>query len=76
MKYFGEILEENEDVLLTKKTKMQAVLCYVSSEAGLKLQVRNISMLGMIASCRTSKWKETATNNLFFIAIALLWAFK
>lgn len=55
MKYFGEILEENEDVLLTKKTKMQAVLCYVSSEAGLKLQVRNISMLGMIASCRTSK---------------------
>lgn len=36
MKYFGNISEENEDVLLTKKTKMEVVLCYVRGEAGLK----------------------------------------
>lgn len=41
MKYFVDILEENEDVLLTKKTKSAS-----SGEAGLKLQVRNVSKLG------------------------------
>lgn len=29
MKYFGNISEEKEDVLLTKKTKMEVELCYV-----------------------------------------------
>lgn len=76
MKYFGNISEEKEDVLLTKKTKMEVELCYVRGEAGLKQQVRNVSKLGVIASCSTSKWKENPANNLFIIAIALLWAFN
>lgn len=36
MKYFGNISEEKEDVLLTNKTKMEVELCYVRGEAGLK----------------------------------------